>query len=102
MEKSDHLTNKKLYIHISTRPVVTKPDGIVAYDEDPKVQSQMFFLSHGHMRSCDKKHDIFVFARPIVTKLDRMMVYDKGSPRRETYLTNSVNLYFYKAHGYQF
>ena len=51
---SGHLTNKKCYICISTRPVTTKPDNMVAYDKEPKLQGQMFFQSRGHVSSPDK------------------------------------------------
>ena len=49
-----HLTNKKCYTCISTRPVTTKPDNMVAYDKEPKRQGQMFFQSCGNVRSRDK------------------------------------------------
>ena len=33
---SGHMTNKKRYILISTRPVITKLDRMVAYDKKPQ------------------------------------------------------------------
>ena len=33
---SGHMTNKKCYILISTRPVITKLDRMVAYDKKPQ------------------------------------------------------------------
>ena len=36
MDTLGHMTNKKRYISISTRPVVTKLERIVAYDKKPQ------------------------------------------------------------------
>ena len=33
---SGHMTSKKRYISISTRPVATKLDRMVAYDKEPQ------------------------------------------------------------------
>ena len=49
MNPSGHMTNKKRYISIFTSPVATKSDRMVAYDKEPKLQSQMFFASPGHV-----------------------------------------------------
>ena len=36
MDASSHMTNKKRYISIFTRPVATKLDRIVTYDKEPQ------------------------------------------------------------------
>ena len=36
MDTLGHMTNKKRYISISTRPVATKLERIVAYDKKPQ------------------------------------------------------------------
>ena len=72
----DHLTNKKCYTCIST-----KPDNMVAYDKEPKLQGQMFFQSYGNEITWQiKKRYIFTSVGPMLTKLRRIMAYDKRSP----------------------
>ena len=58
--------------------MTTKPDNMVAYDKEPKLQGQMFFQSRGHVSSPDKWKTLYFHFRGAYPR--RIMIYDKGSP----------------------
>ena len=55
-----HMINKKKYICISTRPVVTKLGRMVEYTKKPPTQSHMSLQSHQHVTS-RRKWKMFYF-----------------------------------------
>ena len=69
MDTSGHMTNKKCCISISTRPVVTKLDRMLAYDKESHDISHVL-----------KRLYISTFARPVLTKVEMVIAYEKGSP----------------------
>ena len=77
----DHMTNKKQFISISTRPVVTKLDRMVT--QTVEASNLRVTCSFVQVVTWDnvtnKKRYISTSARPYSTNLDMMITYEKRS-----------------------